>query len=157
LATCAGTVADGAPLPDAALGLATLDVHAADGVGNTADASSPYLVFGSVSGSVVAGSAARPGGVLTLELGMDLPAKADALANAITYRVACSDGARLGSDEPADIRTRVTHLGELSLRWDTPRTWAGECRALSLRFSAPGWTGAHAIFGPVAFSASAKR
>lgn len=157
LATCDGKVADGAPLPDAALGLATLDVHAADGAGNTADASAPYLVFGSVSGSVVAPSAARPGEGLTLELGMELPVRADALANAITHRVACSDGTRLGADEPADIRSRVTHLGELSLRWDTSRTWGSECRALSLRFSAPGWTGAHALFGPVAFTASAKR
>ncbi len=54
---CEGTVGDevvgsGAALPDEALGLHSLDVHAADGAGNGADASAPYLVFGSVAGSI---------------------------------------------------------------------------------------------------------
>jgi hypothetical protein len=91
---------------------------------------------------------------LTLELGMELPAKAAPLATAVTTPVACATGDPVGAAEQAALRSRVTHLGELSIRWDTPRSWAGQCRTLTLSFSAAGWTGADAVFGPVGFGAA---
>jgi virginiamycin B lyase len=156
LATCEGTVADGASVPDGALGTSWLAVHAADGAGNTTDAAVPYLVFGSASGSVLGGTSTRAGEGLTLELGMDLPAKAAPLARAVTTPVSCSTGEPAGPAEAADVRTRVTHLGELSLRWDTARTWAGQCRTLTLTFSADGWTSADAVFGPIGIAQASK-
>lgn len=156
VAVCAGTVADGAAVPDGLLGTASLDVHAEDVAGNGADASAPYLVFGSASGSVLDPTPARPGEGLTLELGMGLASKASPLASAATTSVSCATGEALGASEPADVRVRVTNLGELSLRWVTSRAWTGRCRTLTLSFSDAAWTGADAIFGPVTFPA-AKR
>lgn len=156
LASCVGDVADGAPVADGALGARTFGVHAADVAGNTASASISYSVFASVAGTTLEPSA-RPGAWLTLSLGMDLPRRAaDPLAGATTQVVDCATGAALTPHEPAVVRSRVGPHGTLELRWDTDRAWTG-CRTLWLSFSAEGWTGPEAAFGPVSFGASAER
>ncbi len=159
LASCAGDVPDGDPVPDAALGARALAVHAEDEAGNTADASASYLVFSSADGTLLAGGDVRPGAWLTLSLGMDLTRHADdPLGGATTQVVDCGSGAPLGAHEPAVVRTRVGAHGSLELRWDTDRSWSG-CRTLTLSFSAAGWSGPEATFGPVRFNGApvAKR
>jgi virginiamycin B lyase len=156
LASCVGDVADGAPVADGTLGARTFGVQATDAAGNTTSASTSYLVFTSVAGTTLEPSA-RPGAWLTLSLGMDLPRRAaDPLAGSTTQVADCATGAALGPHEPALVRSRVGPHGTLELRWDTDRAWTG-CRTLWLSFSAAGWTGPEAAFGPVSFGASARR
>jgi len=152
--TCEGTVPEGAPLPDDTLGLHTLAVHAEDGAGNVADVSAPYLVFGSAWGSVLRDEQARAGKWLWLALRMDLGRHApDPLEGATTQLVDCDTGETMGDPEPAEIHSRMGPWGHyLWVWWDTDRDWAGQCHTLTLGFSADGWTGADATFGPVAFS-----
>ncbi|HYJ60074.1 MAG TPA: hypothetical protein VE032_01250 [Actinomycetota bacterium] len=152
LAECLGDVIDGDPVQDGSLGVHTFGVHAEDAAGNQADASADYLVFGSADGTLFDGGDVRPGGWLTLSLGMDLPKHAtDPLAGASSQAVDCASGDPAGPHEPAVVRTRVGPSGDLELRWDTERTASG-CVMLWLSFSADGWTGPAAAFGPVTFA-----
>ena len=154
LASCEGTVADGAPVPDDALGLHTLSVHAEDGAGNVADASAPYLVFGSAWGSVLGDDPARAGKWLWLVLRMDLGRRApNPLAGATTQVVDCDTGDPVEDPEPAEIHAKMGPWGHfLWVWWGTDRDWAGQCRTLTLGFAADGWSGADATFGPVTFA-----
>ena len=109
-------------------------------------------MFGSADGTLFDGGDVRPGGWLTLSLGMDLPKHAaDPLAGASSQAVDCASGDAAGPHEPAVVRTRVGPSGDLELRWDTERTASG-CLMLWLSFSADGWTGPAAAFGPVHFA-----
>lgn len=146
VAVCDGPVPDGERVPTDVLGAHPFVVRAADVAGNRAEASTTYLVFRSLDGTLLEPSP-RPGAWLTLSLGMDLAHRAgNPLAIATSQQVGCADGAAMGSVEPASVRTRVTHEGTLELRWDTSRTWAGTCRRLTLTFSANGWEGVPATF-----------
>jgi hypothetical protein len=135
-------------------GLHSLAVHATDGDDNVADASAPYLVFGSAWGSVLGDGAGKAGTWQWLVLRMDLGRRApDPVAGATTQAVDCESGGPLGEPEPAEIRSRLGYWGHyLTVTWDTDRHWAGSCRTLTLSFSADGWTGADATFGPVGFT-----
>jgi virginiamycin B lyase len=149
LATCVGTVPDGAAI-DTLPGSHRFDVHAVDGAGNTASASAWYLAFADIDGSITSGSQ-RAGQWATLEL--DLGAKAprnasDVVADGfpVSRQVDCADPSiDRTAASPADARlsTRQTLL---VTRWRTDRAWAGTCRAITFRFVAPGWTGADATF-----------
>jgi virginiamycin B lyase len=146
IAACDGPVADGAAVPTGSLGATTFTVNAADVAGNPAQASTSYLVFRSIEGTIFEPSP-RAGAWLTLSLGMDLGARdPDPLAAATTQEVSCTDGDAIGGAQPAAVRTRITQDGELLLRWDTMRSWAGRCRTLTLTFSATGWQGVPATF-----------
>ena len=155
LLVCEGPVATGAPIPTGELGAHTFAVRAVDLAGNGADAATSYLVFRSVTGSLVEPSP-RPGSWLTLSLGMDLARGADPLAAATTQEVDCAQGDTVGSAEAAAVRTRVTHDGELDVRWDTVRSWAGTCRTLTLTFSPEGWDGVPVTF-LVSWASAARR
>ena len=147
LQRCEGPVASGEGTPTDVLGARRFRVEAEDAAGNASAAATNYLVFRSVEGTLFAG-AARPGGWLTLELGMDLVDRgASPLATAVSTQVACGDPRQaLGTAEPAAIRWRVDPRGVAMLRWDTDRTWGGQCRTLTLSFAAPGWDGPSATF-----------
>ena len=150
LTVCLGDVADGAAVADSSLGAATLSVHAEDAAGHAVDASASYLVFGSVSGSVLDGEVG-PSPWLTLSLGMGLGhADADPLGAAFLSEVDCATGAVTSDWTAADVRTRVASDGSLEVRWRIDRAWAG-CRSLALAFSRQGWGGPVAAFGPVDF------
>ncbi len=93
LTVCLGDVADGAAVADSSLGAATLSVHAEDAAGHAVDASASYLVFGSVSGSVLDGEVG-PSPWLTLSLGMGLGhTNAHSLGAAFLSEVDCATGA----------------------------------------------------------------
>jgi virginiamycin B lyase len=149
LATCVGTVADGAAI-DVAPGSHRFDVHATDGSGNSASDSVWYLAFADADGTIASGSQ-RAGQWATLEL--DLGAKtlrktSDVVAAGfpVSRQVDCADPSiDRSAVSPADVRlsTRQTLL---VTRWRTERAWAGTCRAITFRFVAPGWTGADATF-----------
>jgi hypothetical protein len=121
-------------------------------MGNKTSVTSEYFVFRSVDGSVVSGRTARPGNALTLTLEMGLPPGTDPLASIQTHQVSCADGSSLGPLEAAiTARARLTHGGGLSFRWDTDRSWAGQCRTLTISFDTDGSRGQTATFGPVSF------
>jgi virginiamycin B lyase len=152
LASCDGDVVSGDPVDDDTLGARTFSVHAEDVAGNEADASVGYLVFASADGTLFDGTDVRPGGWVTLSLGMALPKHApDPLAGATSQAVDCATGEAQGAHEPAVVRSRVAPTGSLELRWDTDRSASG-CRTLWLSFSAAGWAGPEGAFGPVHFS-----
>lgn len=140
-------------VPDRDLGMHSLTVHATDGADNVTEASAPYLVFGSAWGSVLDDDPVKPGTRQWLVLRMDLGRRApDPVAGATTQAVDCETGAPLGEPEPAEIRSRLGYWGHfLTVTWDTDGRWDGSCRTLTLSFSADGWTGADAAFGPVEF------
>ncbi|HVF07806.1 MAG TPA: hypothetical protein VNC60_04435 [Actinomycetota bacterium] len=149
VATCVGTVADGASV-DATPGAHRFEVTASDVAGNTASASSAYLSFSSMGGTVPAGTQ-RAGLWATLELGLGEPMPRDAstlLASGfpLSRQVDCADrSVTLGPSIPADVRL-ATRKDLLVTRWRTERSWAGTCRAITLRFSAAGWRGSDATF-----------
>jgi virginiamycin B lyase len=149
LATCDGTVPPGARV-DTAPGAHRFDVTASDGAGNTASASASYLAFTRVEGSIADGSA-RAGQWATLELGLGgRPPKhaSDFVApgSPVARQVDCADpSTALEPDGPADVQVS-TRRDMLVTKWRAPRDWAGTCRAITFRFTAPGWQGADATF-----------
>jgi virginiamycin B lyase len=147
LVRCEGPVPSGDGVPTDLLGARRFRVEAEDAAGNASSAATHYLVFRSVEGTIFAG-AARPGGWLTLELGMDLVDRGvSPLASAVSTPVACGDPSQaLGIPEDAAVRWRVDPRGVLVLRWDTDRNWGGQCRMLTVTFAAPGWEGPSASF-----------
>jgi len=125
-------------------------VTASDGAGNTASASTTYLAFTRVEGSIAEGSA-RAGHWATLELGLGGRAPrhaSDVVASGypVARQVDCADPATsLGPERPADVQLS-TRRDLLVTNWRAPRDWAGTCRAITFRFAAPGWEGADATF-----------
>jgi virginiamycin B lyase len=147
LVLCEGTVADGSSVLDTALGSHVFSVHAEDAAGNTADASVPYLVFGSVEGSLATGGSAH-GPWESVTLGMDLArGGADPVSLAEMTVVDCDSGDPLGGAVATSVRTRVTPSGDLEVRW-RPGSGTG-CATLTLWFTAAGWQDVPATFGPV--------
>lgn len=149
LAACDGTVPPGAQV-DTAPGAHRFDVRATDGAGNSASASTTYLAFTRVEGSIAEGSA-RAGHRATLELGLAGRAPrhaSDIVASGypVTRQVDCADPATsLGPESPADVHLS-TRRDLLVTTWRAPREWAGTCHTITFRFSAPGWEGADAMF-----------
>ena len=149
LATCLGTVADGAPV-DVTPGAHRFEVSATDNAGNSASATTSYVAFSRTSGSIVAGTQ-RAGLWATLELGLGAraPRAPSALVAAgfpMSRQVDCADSSSaLGPLAPADVRLS-TRQDLLVTRWRTDRSWAGTCRSITFRFVSHGWTGADATF-----------
>lgn len=156
IATCAGPAASGQAVPAASLGAQTFTVDAGDVAGNPATVSTQYLVFRSVTGSVLTAGPQRAGSVLTLTLGMDLARRFDPIVTAQTQLVDCANGGPIGAPETADIRWRVANDGSLEIRWDTNKTWANRCRTLTVSFGAPGWSGPTASFDPISFTPASR-
>jgi virginiamycin B lyase len=149
VATCTGTVDDGARV-DTAAGAHRFEVTATDVAGNTASAATSYLAFSSIDGSIPTGTQ-RAGLWATLELGLGGPASRDASALVesgfpVSRQVDCTDpSVTIGAAAPADVRL-ATRQDLLVTRWRTERSWAGTCRTITLRFAAAGWRGSDATF-----------
>jgi virginiamycin B lyase len=149
LATCLGTVADGSPV-NTSPGAHRFEATATDGAGNTGSATTSYLTFSSIDGSIATG-AQRAGFWATLELGLGERAPrnaADLVATGfpVSRQVDCADhSVTLSAAAPADVRLN-TRQDLLVTRWRTERSWTGTCRAITFRFAATGWTGAGATF-----------
>jgi virginiamycin B lyase len=151
LASCLGPVGSGEAV-DTSAGAHRFSVTASDRDGNAAGASTGYVSFLSVSGSLGGTATQRAGLWSTLELGLAgirLPRDPAALVAAgfpVTRPVSCADPSiSLGPASAADARLQVKQ-GGLSIRWRTDRAWTGTCRTLELRFVAAGWTGVDAVF-----------
>jgi virginiamycin B lyase len=150
LASCDGSVPDGAPLDTAALGTHVLSVAASDNAGNTASASAGYMVVAGMSGklaplpavtSVKAGSA--------VPVGVDLGTKGGRGSTgpwATSTPVRCADpSVALGPPENAG-KVDVSNGGHVEVVWRTVAAWKGGCRELWLGFGATGWNTASAVF-----------
>jgi virginiamycin B lyase len=154
LVSCLGTEPDGSPV-DATPGAHRFEVNASDGAGNTAKATSSYIAFSRITGSVASG-VQRAGLWATLELGLGAPASRDVSALVapgfpVSQQVDCANSSiAIGAANAADVRL-AARQDLLVTRWRTERSWAGTCRALTFRFAASGWRGADATF-VVAFS-----
>ncbi len=150
LATCAGPVIEGQAI-DTSIGSHRFDVEASDVQGNTATASTGYIVFSDIGGSLVTPTTRRAGFWETLDLGLGLTRPADALLFVApgyprSRQVSCADPSQaIGEPEPADVKLQLKQ-GGLDVRWRTDREWTGSCRAFVLRFTPAGWSGADAVF-----------
>jgi virginiamycin B lyase len=161
LATCAGPVIDGQAI-DTSIGSHRFDVKASDVQGNTATASTGYIVFSDLGGSLATPTTRRAGFWETLDLGLGLTRPADPMLFVApgyprTQQVSCADPSRvLGEPEPADVKLQLKQ-GGLDVRWRTDRAWTGSCRAFVLRFTPEGWSGADAVFVARFGTAQSKR
>jgi virginiamycin B lyase len=150
LATCAGPVIDGQAI-DTSIGSHRFEVSASDVQGNRATASTGYIVFSDVGGSLTTPTIQRAGFWETLDLGLGLTRPADpqlfvAPGYPRSQQVSCADPSQvLGEPELADVKLQLKQ-GGLDVRWRTDRAWTGSCRAFVLRFTPSGWSGTDAVF-----------
>ena len=112
LSTCAGPVIDGHAI-DTSIGSHRFEVKASDVQGNTATASTGYIVFSDLGGSLTTSTARRAGFWETLDLGLGLTRPADALLFVApgyprSQQVSCADPSQvLGEPELADVKLQL--------------------------------------------------
>ena len=144
LATCEGTIADGAPLDTSTPGIRHLGVTATDGAGNTTTLAHDYIVFASWDGRLVLPPAvatlrAGPPADLRFDLGGDLGEVLEPGAP-FTWAVDCGSAVSTSAMQAATAvgqGLRITG-GGYTFRWRTERAWAGTCRILLLPFTIQG-------------------
>ena len=146
LLSCAGDVADGAPIDTGSVGTKSFAVEAADAAGNLAAASSSYRVIYDFRGFLwpvrnrPAVNRARAGRVALVRFSLNGYQGRRVLAQGFPQvaEVECGSGAEPASGEPARLlghgrALRWSHHGRAySFAWRTRRSWAGSCRQLLL-------------------------
>lgn len=144
LASCVGTVADGAALDTSTPGIRHLTVTATDLAGNSSAATHDYVVFASWRGRLslppaIATLRAGQPADLHFDLGGDLGDVLEAGAP-FTRPVDCTSSASAGTTSTATaVGPGLRFSGnEYTFRWRTERAWAGTCRALLLPFTIQG-------------------
>ena len=146
LASCAGDVADGAPLDTSSVGAKTFAVEASDAAGNVGSAASAYRVVYDFRGFLwpvrdrPAVNRARAGRIALVRFSLNGFHGRRVLAAGYP-RVAemeCGSGAEPADGEPARLlgRPRAVRWSRRGrayiLAWKTRRSWAGSCRQLLL-------------------------
>jgi hypothetical protein len=65
----------------------------------------------------------------------------------VSQEVDCGDPATaIGPAQTPNVDVHVNQDGRFHLVWKSEKSWAGTCRALVLRFDAPGWRDARLMF-----------
>ena len=146
LASCAGDIADGAPLDTSSVGVWSFAVHATDVAGNHASAASTYRVLYDFRGFLwpvrnrPAVNRARAGRIALVRFSLNGFHGRRVLAAGYP-RVAeaeCGSGAEPADGRPARLlgrRVAVRWSGRARVyffAWRTRRSWAGSCRQLLL-------------------------
>jgi hypothetical protein len=146
LASCAGDVADGAPLDTSSVGAKTFAVEASDAAGNVGSAASTYRVVYDFRGFLwpvrdrPAVNRARAGRVALVRFSLNGFHGRRVLAAGYprVAEVECGSGAEPADGEPARLlgRRRAVRWSRRGrayvLAWKTRRSWAGSCRQLLL-------------------------
>ena len=146
LASCAGDVADGAPVDTSAVGAGSFGVQATDAAGNHSSANASYRVIYDFRGFLwpvrnrPAVNRARAGRVVLVRFSLGGYRGRHVLAAGYPQvaEVECGSGAEPASGEPASLirrrwALRRSHRGHgYSLAWRTRRSWADSCRQLLL-------------------------
>jgi hypothetical protein len=144
IASCTGTVPDGATLDTAAPGVRHFEVTAVDGAGNATTVVHDYVVFASWEGRLVLPPMWHPASGSTggsafrhrrrpkeiLEPGAPYAEPADC-GSGVAQATARTAAASVGPD------FRFVN-GQYRFRWRTERSWAGTCYALVLPFTLDG-------------------
>ena len=146
LTSCAGDVADGAPVDTSAVGAGSFGVQATDAAGNHSSANASYRVIYDFRGFLwpvrnrPAVNRARAGRVVLVRFSLGGYRGRHVLAAGYPQvaEVECGSGAEPAGGEPASLIRRRwalhrSHRGHgYSLAWRTRRSWAGSCRQLLL-------------------------
>ena len=141
VASCDGTVANGANLDTASVGAKTFTANTADTAGNTGSQTASYSVVYDFSGffSPVANAptmnTARAGGRIALKFSLAGNQGLDIFAanSPASQPIDCTSKATVGSATPTTPLgpsglTYRARSDEYSYTWQTVRTWAGTCR-----------------------------
>ena len=148
VASCTGTVANGANIETTSAGVKTFTVNATDNVGNTNSASVTYNVTYNFSGffqpvdnlpvlNVVNAGSGVP---VKFSLGGDMGLNILAVGYPKIQQIACDGGA------PSDVIEETVTSGNSGLQydsfthvytyvWKTQKSWAGTCRQLIVRLA----------------------
>ena len=143
LATCAGTLANGAVIDTSRPGIFTFTVTATDGAGNRTSLTSTYVVFKDWGGKlalppamndVSAGSAVP----VWFNLG-DAPASTKGATSPTSTPIDCTTLDPTGPTVPASVSPTGSKAsnGRVMYVWKTDRAWADTCRAFTLGIAAP--------------------
>jgi hypothetical protein len=141
---CTGTVADGAPLDTASVGPKAFAATGTDLAGNRATRSAGYAVVYAFSGfaaPVDAGSvnAAKAGRTIPVKWRLtDQPGAAIATASSFVSITSQGGlGACVGTPDAIETYTNASGLqylgdGYWQFNWQTPKTYSGQCRTMTL-------------------------
>jgi virginiamycin B lyase len=144
LASCSGTVPNGAPLDMSTPGIFTFTVTAVDGAGNRTTVAHTYVVFVEWGGKlelapamneVTAGSAVP----IWFSFGDASTASTKAATSPTSTPIDCLTLAPTGPSVPASVSPTggKAPSGRVMYVWKTDRAWAGTCRAFTLGIAAP--------------------
>jgi hypothetical protein len=146
VASCTGSVADGALLPTDAVGEHALTVDASDHAGNAATATRTYRVIWPFTGFLAPVNAAptlnavAAGRAVPLRFSLGADRGLEVVAAVRSQQVACADGAPVDALEesaPAGASglTYEAGAGRYLLPWKTSEAWTGTCRQLALELA----------------------
>ena len=148
LASCEGSVADGAPIDTAAVGPKTFAATASDGAGNNASASASYLVVYDFSGFFAPVDHPPTFNVMPAEKGVQVSFSLAgnkglnifAPGSPESHPIACDAAApqdKVEKTVKANSSGLVynSRLKEYVYTWATNRTWRGSCRELVLELT----------------------
>jgi hypothetical protein len=145
IASCTGTVPDGATLDTSAPGVRHFEVAAVDGAGNATTVVHDYVVFASWEGRLV-----LPPEVATLRAGQPADLRfgiggdlGEILEPGAPYAEPVDCGSGVAQATPRTTAASVgpdfrVVSGQYRFRWRTERSWAGTCYALVLPFTLDG-------------------
>jgi len=148
VASCSGTVANGANIDTATLGAKTFTVNATDSVGNTSSATMNYSVIYNWAGffqpvdnpPTINSVKAGPAIPVRFSLGGNFGLSILASGYPISKQVACTSGAPIDEIEET-VSARSSSLsydattGQYTYVWKTEKAWANSCRQLVVRLA----------------------
>jgi hypothetical protein len=144
VATCTGTVANGAPVDTSSFGVHTFEVHATDGAGNAATKSVTYSVvydfhgFFSPVKNLPAVTRWKAGLPVPVRFSLDGFRGARPEADGYPRSTSCGGGdveqpARAAQGKRKGAFDYDRRADRYSMLWKTDRKWAGSCREFVLR------------------------
>jgi hypothetical protein len=142
VATCTGTVANGAPIDTASFGSHTFEVHATDGAGNPATRTVTYSVVYDFDGFFW--PVKNPPGLTKWKAGVPVPVRfslggfrgARPEADGYPRSTRCGGGdmqvARASHNRKRPAFEYDRRSGKYGMLWKTDKKWAGSCREFVL-------------------------
>jgi hypothetical protein len=143
VATCTGTVANGAPVDTSSFGSHTFEVHATDAAGNPSTKTVTYSVAYDFDGFFW--PVKNPPGLTKWKAGLPVPVRfslggfrgARPEADGYPRSVRCGGGdiqvARASQDKKKPSFEYDRRSGKYGMLWKTDKKWAGSCRDFVLR------------------------
>jgi streptogramin lyase len=144
VASCHGSIRDGAVVDTSKPGIFTFAVEASDHAGNRASVTHTYVVFKEWGGKLelapaVNGVAAGSAIPIWFNLGDTAAASTTGVTSPTSTPVDCTSLEPLGPAVPASVSPTWTRPsnGRVMYVWKTDKGWGGTCRAFTLGIAAP--------------------